>query len=113
MYARTSRTNGKKSRKAIQDVLDFVRDRTFIKSDKALPSYLVLIPLVFFRYHYPSAWKHAKGMDEYLLRCSLAGAFSGQPDNLIDALVKKLAETERFNLEDVFRVIRSQGAALN
>jgi hypothetical protein len=98
--------------KAIQDVLDFVRDRTFIKSDKALPSYLVLIPLVFFRYHYPSAWPHAKGMDEYILRCSLTGAFSGQPDNLIDALVKKLAETKVFNLEDVFTVIRSQGRSL-
>jgi hypothetical protein len=97
---------------AIQSVLDFVRERTFIKSDKALPSYLVLIPLVFFRYHYPAAWSHAKGMDEYILRCSLTGAFSGQPDNLIDALVNKLDETKEFNLEDVFNVIRSQGRSL-
>jgi hypothetical protein len=97
---------------AIQSVLDFVRERTFIKSDKALPSYLVLIPLVFFRYHYPAAWSHAKGMDEYILRCSLTGAFSGQPDNLIDALVKKLDETKEFTLEEVFNVIRSQGRSL-
>ena len=98
--------------KSIQDVLDFVRGRTFIKSDKALPSYLVLIPLVFFRYHYPDVWPNAKGMDEYILRCSLTGAFSGQPDNLIDALVKKLAEAKEFNLEEVFNVIRSQGRSL-
>ena len=97
---------------AIQDVLDFVRGHTFIKSDKALPSYLVLIPLVFFRYHYPVAWPNAKGMEEYILRCSLTGAFSGQPDNLIDALVKKLGELKDFNLEEVFGVIRSQGRSL-
>jgi uncharacterized protein with ParB-like and HNH nuclease domain len=97
---------------AIQDVLDFVRGHTVIQSDKALPSYLVLIPLVFFRYQYPDAWKHAVGMEEYILRCSLTGAFSGQPDNLIDALVKKLDELKEFDLEEVFGVIRSQGRSL-
>src|ERR1035441_10668449 len=94
---------------AIQDVLDFVRGHTFIRSDKALPSYLVLIPLVFFRYHYPGSWSQAKGMDDYILRCSLTGAFSGQPDNLIDAIVKKLSELKTFDLDEVFGVIRSQG----
>jgi len=99
---------------AIQDVLDFVRERTFIRSDKALPSYLVLIPLVYLRYHYPDTWQEAKakGMDTYILRCLLTGAFSGQPDNLIDALTKKLSELKDFNLDEVFGVIRSQGRSL-
>lgn len=97
---------------AIQDVLDFVRGRTFIRSDKALPSYLVLIPLVYLRYHFPDKWPHAVGIEEYILRCSLTGVFSGQPDNLIDALVKRIVETKEFNLEDVFTVIRSQGRSL-
>ncbi len=97
---------------SIQDVLDFVRGRTFIRSDKALPSYLVLIPLVYFRYHYPDKWPHTVGIEEYILRCSLTGVFSGQPDNLIDALVKRIVETKEFNLEDVFTVIRSQGRSL-
>lgn len=97
---------------AIQDVLDYVYDNTFIKCDKALPAYLVLIPLVYVRYHFPDSWKQAKNVDSYLLRCSLAGAFSGQPDNLLDALVKKLAELKSFSVEEAFGVIRTQGRRL-
>ena len=98
--------------KAIQDVLDYVRGKTFIRSDKALPTYLVLIPLVYVRFHFPAAWKSAKDVDSYLLRCSLAGAFGGRPDNLLDVLVKKIAEVKDFNLDEMFRVIRSQGRSL-
>lgn len=98
--------------KAIQDVLDFVRGKTFIQCDKALPTYLVLIPLVYVRYHFPKSWKQAKDIDSYLLRCSLAGAFGGQSDTLIDALVRKLDELREFNLEEVFGVVRSQGRSL-
>lgn len=98
--------------KAIQDVLDFVRGKTFLQCDKALPTYLVLIPLVYVRYHFPDAWKSAKNVDSYLLRCSLAGAFGGVPDNLIDALVRKLAEAKTFELDDAFAVIRSQQRSL-
>jgi hypothetical protein len=98
--------------KAIQDVLDFVRGHTYIQCDKALPSYLVLIPLVFLRYHYQEAWQAAKGIDSYILRCSLTGAFSGQPDNLIDALVRKVDELEGFSIDEAFGVIRTQGRNL-
>jgi hypothetical protein len=97
---------------AIQDVLDFVRGKTFIQCDKALPTYLVLIPLIYIRYHFASAWKNAKDRETYLLRSSLVGAFSGQPDNLLDALVKKLEEWKDFPLDEVFGVIRSQGRSL-
>lgn len=97
---------------AIQDVLDFVRSKTFIQCDKALPTYLVLVPLVNLRYHSPEAWRKARDVDSYLLRCSLAGAFSGQPDNLLDALTKRFAELGGFSLEEIFGVIRSQGRSL-
>lgn len=97
---------------AIQDVLDFVRGKTYLQCDKALPSYLVLIPLVYLRYHYKTAWDSAKDMDTYLLRCSLGGAFGGVPDNLLDALVKKLIELKEFNITEVFNVIRSQNRSL-
>ena len=95
---------------AIQDVLDYVREKTFIRCDKALSSNLVLIPLVYLRYHYSESWQGAKtkGMDTYILRCLLTSAFSGQPDNLIDALVKKLVEQKGFDLDEFFDVIRSQ-----
>jgi len=98
--------------KAIQDVLDFVRGKTFIQCDKAMPTYLVLIPLVYLRYRFPDAWKKARDLDTYILRCSLAGAFGGVPDNLLDALVKKLTELEELSVDEVFGVIRSQGRSL-
>ena len=87
---------------SIQDVLDFVRGKTFIQCDKALPTYLVLIPLVYVRYHFPEAWKEPKDVDSYVLRCSLVGAFSGQPDNLLDALAKKLADLEAFHRRGIW-----------
>lgn len=99
-------------KKAIQDVLDYVRGKTFIQCDKALPTYLVLIPLVYVRYHFPEEWTGAKDRDSYLLRCSLAGAFGGVPDNLLDGLVKRIADLKGFNLEEMFGVIRSQGRSL-
>jgi hypothetical protein len=97
---------------AIQAVLDWVRENTFIQCDKALPSYLVLIPLIYVRYHYPAAWKSATNIDTYLLRCLLAGAFSGQPDNLLDAMTNRLVELKTFDTEEAFNVIRTQGRSL-
>jgi hypothetical protein len=97
---------------AIKDVLDFVRGKTFIHCDRALPTYLVLIPLIYFRFHFHEAWKKAEDIDTYLLRCSLAGAFSGQPDNLIDAIVRRIDEMKSFDVDDVFDVIRYQGRSL-
>ncbi|MFC1968438.1 DUF262 domain-containing protein [Chloroflexota bacterium] len=97
---------------AIQAVLDFVRGKTYLQCDKALPSYLVLIPLVYLRHHYKTAWDSAKDMDTYLLRCSLGGAFGGVPDNLLDALVRRVIELKEFNITEVFNVIRSQNRSL-
>ena len=99
-------------KEAIQDVLDYVRGKTFIRCNKALPTYLVLIPLVYVRFHFPEAWRSATDLDSYLLRCSLAGAFGGVPDNLLDGLVKKITELEAFDLDEMFGVIRSQGRSL-
>jgi uncharacterized protein with ParB-like and HNH nuclease domain len=97
---------------AIKDVSDFLRGSTFIRCDKALPSYLALIPLVYLRYHFPNAWKTAKGVELYLLRALLAGAFSGTPDQLIDNIVAKLDEIKAFDASEVFGVIRSAGRTL-
>lgn len=97
---------------AIRDVLDFVRGKTYIHCGRALPTYLVLIPLVYVRYHFPAEWKRAKDVDTYLLRCSLAGAFGGQPDNLLDALIKTLVDLKRFDCEELFATIRGQNRNL-
>ena len=91
---------------AIMDVRDFIYSHTFIRSDKALPSYLALIPLIYFRYKYPESWRGAKDIDSYILRTLVAGAFSGTPDNLIDKCVSKIDEMKAFSTRDVFAVIR-------
>ena len=98
---------------AIKDVLDFVSGKTFIRCDKALPSYLVLIPLIYLRYHFEEAWHEARDRDTYLLRSSLSGAFSGTPDQLIDNLVAELRRSHSFDLNDVFGVIGQRTAVLN
>lgn len=98
--------------KATMDVLDFVRGKTFIRSDKALPAYLVLIPLIYLRYHLPDAWKEGMDLDNYLLRSSLSGAFGGTPDQLIDNVIKKLKAIRHFNMNEVSGVIRSENRTL-
>ena len=105
-------SNWEKIAKSIQDVLDFVRSKTYIQCDKALPSYLVLIPLVYVRYHFPQAWKKVKDVDAYLLRSLLCGAFGGQSDYLLDELIKKIREIKSFESNEMFAVIRSQGRSL-
>ncbi|MGY3120346.1 hypothetical protein ACVWXQ_004283 [Bradyrhizobium sp. S3.14.4] len=97
---------------AIRDVLDWVRAKTFIQCDKALPSYLALIPLVYVRFHRPDEWKTAKGVDTYLLRCLLAGAFGGQPDNLLDALIARFSELKKFDADEAFQIVRDQNRSL-
>jgi hypothetical protein len=98
--------------KALRDVLDFVRSHTLMRSDKGMPSYLVLIPLVYLRYRYPDAWKQAVGIETYVVRTSLAGAFGKLPDQLIDDLVEKIDKLKGFDLAAIFEVVRTKGRSL-
>jgi hypothetical protein len=97
---------------SIKDVKDFIYGRTFIKTDKTLPSYLTIIPMIYFRYHYKSKWNPTQSYHDYLLRTLLAGAFSGSPDNLIDKVTTKLKEIAIFDLKEIFGVIRAEGRNL-
>lgn len=94
---------------AMLDVLDFVRGKTFIRSDKAIPSYLALIPLIYARYHHKDAFRSAKNVDAFLLRSLLGGAFSGTPDQMIDALVSEIDKTKTFDTDALFGVMREKG----
>jgi len=96
----------------VKDVLDFVRGKTYVQCDKALPAYLVLIPLIYLRFHFPDAWAIAKDVDTYILRCSLAGSFSGSSDGLLDALVTAIRSSERFDCDVLFAIMRTQGRPL-
>ena len=104
--------NWKLISEAIKDVKDFIKGKTFIQSDKVLPSYLTLIPLIYFRYHYPKQWLHGKGRAEYLVRTMLVGAFSGNPDSLIDKTVKKIKEDGDFIKKNIYGVIRDDNRSL-
>lgn len=97
---------------AILDVQDYLYGKTFVRSDKAMPSYLALIPLIYFRYHFPEKWAAAKGREPYLIRTLLTGAFSGLPDQLIDNIVARLREDRDFQVDHVFDVIRAGGRSL-
>lgn len=98
--------------KSIKDVKDFIYGKTFVRSDKALPSYLTLIPLIFFRHHFPEKWKDTKNIDSYILRTLLTGAFSGTPDSLIDKCTKHINENKDFDIQQIFRIIREDGRNL-
>lgn len=97
---------------AVKAVRDFLHGKTFLKSDKAVPSYLGLIPLIYLRYKYADTWSATVGREEYVLRTMLTGAFSGTPDNLIDRCVKSIDERKAFELDEIFHIIRSDGRSL-
>lgn len=97
---------------AIRGVRDFLHGKTFLRSDKAVPSYLSLIPLIYFRYRFPDQWASAVGREDYVLRTMLTGAFSGTPDNLVDRCVKAIQERGAFDAEEMFQIIRDDGRSL-
>tara|TARA_R110002049_G_scaffold291383_2_gene475299 strand:- start:5957 stop:7633 length:1677 start_codon:yes stop_codon:yes gene_type:complete len=98
---------------SIKDVRDFLYGKTFIRTDRAMPSYLALIPLIYFRYHFADKWKRATNLDTYILRTLLTGAFSGTPDNLIDRCTKQIAEARNFDYRELFGIIRADGRSLD
>lgn len=97
---------------AIRAVRDYLYGSTFLRSNKAVPSYLGLIPLIYFRYRFPDQWKAAEGKEQYILRTMLTGAFSGTPDNLIDRCVKAIQERGNFDMDEMFQIIRDDGRSL-
>jgi len=97
---------------SIKDAKDFVVSKTYIRSDKALPSYQALIPLVFFRYRFPEKFKVANTLSEYLLRSLISGVFSGSPDNLIDKITRSIEAAGDFILPEVYEIVRNDGRGL-
>lgn len=98
--------------KAILATHDLVTTGTYIRSDRAMPSYLALIPLIYFRYHYPAQFRANAQLPDYVLRVLVTGAFGGNPDTLIDRIVRSIQEQKDFVLPEVFGVIREAGRSL-
>jgi len=80
----------------IKSVKEFLYGHTYLKSKKSLKSYLALIPLIYFHYHYPNKSASVKHVDNYLLRTLLAGSFGGSPDALIDNGMNHISEKKDF-----------------
>ena len=97
---------------AIKAVRDLLAAKTYIRSDRAMPSYLALIPLIYFRFHYPEKFARNQDLPGYLLRVLITGVFGGSPDNLIDKVVRRIEERQDFLLADVYDVIRADGRSL-
>ncbi|KHK49008.1 hypothetical protein PI87_27135 [Ralstonia sp. A12] len=97
---------------AITAVHDLLVASTYIRSDKAMPSYLALIPLVYYRYHYPEKFAKNTQLPDYLLRVLVTGVFSGNPDTLIDKIVRDIQDRKDFALTEIYGVIREAGRSL-
>ncbi len=105
--------NWEKISEAIKDVKDFIYGKTFIKSDNALPSYLCIIPLIYFRYNFKDKWVAGiKDLDKWILKVLLKGSFSGSPDGLIDQINKKIKVDENFNIDNINQIILNAGRNL-
>ncbi|MBK6865162.1 MAG: hypothetical protein IPG91_17415 [Ideonella sp.] len=97
---------------AIKAVRDLLVAKTYIRSDKAMPSYLALIPAhllpvtTFPRSSLPQRYGRV------LLRVLATGVFGGSPDNLIDKLVRNIQEQGDFVLSEVYGVIRADGRSM-
>ena len=93
----------------IKDVADRLQSETYIRCDKALPSYNVLMPLIYFRFHEKAKWQATRDIGSYILRTSLAGTFNAGPDQLIDDIAEHLRQQGAFSSIDVIEFIRNRG----
>ncbi len=98
--------------KAIKAVRDLLVSKTYIRTDRAMPSYLALIPLIYYRFHYPEKFATNNDLAPYLLRVLVTAVFSGSPDNIIDKLVRNIQEQQDFVLSEIYGVIRAEGRNL-
>ena len=97
---------------AIRGVRDWMYSNTYIRSGKAMPSYLALIPLIYYRFKQPTKFDSNLELKDYLLRTLVTRSFSGAPDNLIDKIVKYVREKGDFLVKDVYGIIREDGRNL-
>ncbi|AGK61269.1 hypothetical protein Asulf_01273 [Archaeoglobus sulfaticallidus PM70-1] len=107
--------NWEEIKKSIKEIKDFLCKYTFIRDDKALPSYLALIPLIYFNYRYPEKWRQSnkETLAKWLTRVLLTGAFSGSSDTLLDALIRKIDERGDFDIGTINAEIINRGRTIS
>ncbi len=99
---------------AIRYVKDFIYGKTFLKTDKTIPSYASLIPIIYSKYHFPKTWGDNLEADlvDYLIKVNLTGVFGGVSDSFTDALVSTVKTNEGFVKTEIFGEIRSKGKSM-
>lgn len=97
---------------SIRTVKDFLYGKTYLRSKKALRSYLTLIPIIYFHYHNNNKWDSLKNLDHYIFKTLLAGSFGGSPDSLIDNCINEIKSSGGFVNKKIFSVIRNSGRSL-
>ena len=99
---------------AIKEVKDFIRDKTYIKSAKALATDAPLIPLIYFCYKYPKLWKESEQIcRNFVIRALISGAFAGFTDKIIDEVVKTITQHAHFDVEAIDYVCEKNGRGLS
>ncbi|MDC1022488.1 HNH endonuclease family protein, partial [Schleiferiaceae bacterium] len=97
---------------SIRFVKDFVYGNTYLKTDKTLPSYFSLVPLIYAHYHFEDSWLNQDEYSEYLVKVNLTGVFGGVSDGFTDSLVKNVKDTNKFDKTEIFALIRSKGKSM-
>lgn len=97
---------------SIRFVKDFIYGKTYLKTDKTLPSYLSLIPMIYFKYHFGDKWTNETEYAEYLNKVNLTGVFGGVSDNFTDSLIKNVSENKDFRIKELYGVIKSKGKSM-
>lgn len=114
LFREEVRNNWDRIAAALKDVCDFLHDNTYLRADKAIPSYMCLMPLVYFRYHYPKKWKKVNKSEvaDYIIRAMLCGTFSFASDTGIDNAVETIVGDEDFNRDEQFKKFANAGRAV-
>jgi uncharacterized protein with ParB-like and HNH nuclease domain len=106
--------NWSKIADVLRFVKDFIYDKTFLKTDKTLPSYASLIPVIYCRYHFPESWNASVELDivDYLIKVNLTGVFGGATPSFTDALVTKIKDNKGFVKSEILGEIRYKGKSI-
>jgi uncharacterized protein with ParB-like and HNH nuclease domain len=109
------KTNWDNIKDAIKDIKDFVFGQTYLKSDRALVSYLPLIPLIYYRYSSAQQWRelNKKVLSFWLLQVLLTGAFSGSSDTILDVVVKDIRDKNTIDVDSINSIILNRGRSVH
>jgi uncharacterized protein with ParB-like and HNH nuclease domain len=108
---KTIKDNWVRVTETIKDIADFLYSKTYLRDDKALSSYNVLIPLIYFRYNYKNEWKRLdkNNINSWLIKMLLSGAFSGSSDTLLDVVIRNIKNNKDFEINTINSVILNNG----